>query len=177
MKKILFLVLIATLFLSCEQAEQRYFGESAETATLEAGIAAYESGDWEQWRSHFADTAKIYVNSTEAMSLDDRVNQLTEMTTAWADYGFNKDDDHIEMVVDKLDETWVYYWATHSGSLKANNKKLEIPVHLAVRFEGGKIVAEHVYFDATELNAEMAALAAAAEAAESAEDDSGDSPE
>lgn len=169
--------LIATLFVSCEQAEQRYFGESAETATLEAGIAAYESGDWDQWRSHFADTAKIYVNSTEAMSLDDRVNQLSGMASALADYGFDKDDDHIEMVLDKQDETWVYYWATHKGTFKANNKSLEIPVHLAVQFADGKIVAEHVYYDATEMNAEMAALAAAAEAAESAEDDSGDSPE
>ena len=79
--------------------------------------------------------------------------------------GFDKTDDHIEMVVDKKDETWVYYWATHKGTLK-NGKELTIPVHLAVRFDGGKIVAEHIYFDATELNNEIAAMMAAQEASE-----------
>jgi hypothetical protein len=51
-------MLALVLFIACKQ-EQRYFAESAETKSLEAGIAAYESGDWEQWRSHFADTLKF----------------------------------------------------------------------------------------------------------------------
>ena len=171
MKKLFYLLLIAILFIACNQ-EQRYFAESEEISTLEEGIAAYEAGDWEKWQAHFADTAKIYVNSTEPISVSERVANLNEMTAAMASYGFDHEDDHIEMVVDKNDETWVYYWATHKGTFAASNKTLTIPVHLAIHFVDGKAVAEHVYFDATEMNAEFAAMAAAAESAneESADD-------
>ena len=157
MKKLLLLGLTLLLFAACQQ-EQRYFAESAETKTLEAGITAYENGDWEKWKSHFADTAKIYVNSNEPMSVDARMEQFKQTTPAWANYGFDKEKAYIEMVVDKEDETWVYYWAPHNGSIKATGKELSMPIHLAVQFKDGQIVEEHVYFDGTEMNKEMAAL-------------------
>ncbi|NND52046.1 MAG: nuclear transport factor 2 family protein [Flavobacteriaceae bacterium] len=165
MRNLMYIVVVAILFAGCQQAEEkRYYAESAEIETLKAGIAAYEAADWDKWRSHFADTAKIYVNSTEAVSVDERVEGLKGMSAAMSSYGFDREDDHIEMVLDKKDQTWVYYWATHKGTIAATNKSLAIPVHLAVRFVDGKIVTEHVYFDATAMNAEFEAIAAAAEA-------------
>ena len=165
MKKLIFLGITMIIFTACQQQEQRYFGESAETKTLQAGISAYENGDWDTWRSHFADTAKIYVNSSKSMSVDERIEGLQGMTTAFKSYGFDHKEEHIEMVLDKEDETWVYYWANHQGTM-VNNKALSIPVHLAVQFSDGKIVAEHVYYDATEMNAEIAAMTQAAESTE-----------
>lgn len=158
MKKLFLLGLAVLLFAACQQ-EQRYFAESAETKTLEAGIAAYESGDWDKWKSHFADTAKIYVNSNNPLTVDARIAQFKQTTPAWANYGFDKEKAYIEMVKDKEDETWVYFWGTHNGSIKATGKKLSNPVHLAVQFKDGKIVEEHVFFDGTAMNKEMAALA------------------
>ncbi|MBT8309497.1 MAG: nuclear transport factor 2 family protein [Flavobacteriaceae bacterium] len=162
MKKLIILGLAIVLFVCCNQQEQRYFAESAQTKTLEAGIAAYESGDWDTWRSHFADTAKIFVNSKEAITLDKRVEDLAGMTSAFSSYGFDKDEAYIEMVIDKEDETWVYFWGQHEGTMK-NGKELSIPVHLAVQFTDGKIIEEHIYFDGTEMNAAMAALSAPVE--------------
>jgi len=167
MKKLLLLGFAVILFAACQQQEKkRYFAESAETKTLEAGIAAYESGDWDKWKSHFADTAKIYVNSNEPMTVDARMAQFKQTTPAWGNYGFDKEKSYIEMVLDKEDETWVYFWGTHNGSI--NGKKLSIPVHLAVQFADGKMVEEHVFFDATEINKAMEA--AATMQAESAEE-------
>jgi ketosteroid isomerase-like protein len=160
MKKLLLLGLAVLLFAACQQQTQRYFAESAETKTLEAGIAAYESGDWDQWKSHFADTAKIYVNSNEPMTVDARMAQFKQTTPAWADYGFDKEKSYIEMVLDKEDETWVYFWGPHNGSMKATGKKLSFPVHLAVQFVDGKIVEEHVFFDGTDMNKAMEEVAA-----------------
>ncbi|WP_282136812.1 nuclear transport factor 2 family protein [Seonamhaeicola maritimus] len=160
MKKLLLLGLVLSLFFSCQNKPQRYFAESAETATLKAGIAAYESGDWDTWRSYFIDTAKIYVNSIKPVGLDERAKDLAGMTSAMSSYGFNHDKEYIEMVIDKEDETWVYYWATHIGTFAATNKELSMPVHLAVQFVDGKIAEEHVYFDATTMNTEFAAVAA-----------------
>ncbi|WP_411768718.1 nuclear transport factor 2 family protein [Winogradskyella sp. A3E31] len=143
---------MVVLFTSCQEQKQRYFSDSSEIETLKAGIKAYESGDWDTWRSHFADTAKIYVNSKEPMSLSERSENLSQMTTMMSSYGFDHSDDYIEMVLDKDDETWVYYWATHNGTFAANGKSLDLQVHLAVQFKDGKIVAEHVYYDATQMN-------------------------
>ena len=166
MKKLLLLLLAVILFIACEKKPQRYFADSAEIETLKSGIKAYETGDWDKWKSHFADTAKIFVNSTKPLTIEKRVEGLKTMTSAMSAYGFNHDKEYIEMVLDKDDETWVYYWSAHKGTFAATNKELIIPVHLAVQFIDGKIVEEHVYFDATSMNGEFASIAAAAAAEE-----------
>ncbi len=149
------------LLVSCEKQEQRYFAGSAETKTFEEAVAAYESGNWEAWQGHFSDTAKIYVNSKDHVSVSDRVKELKELTAQMSSYGFDKEDQYIEMVIDKKKEKWVYYWAHHKGTLAANNKELSIPVHIAVQFTDGKITAEHVYFDGTEFSKALEEIAAA----------------
>ncbi|MEO1032460.1 MAG: nuclear transport factor 2 family protein [Bacteroidota bacterium] len=161
MKNLLILGILVLCMSSCKEHKQRYFAESDETKTLEAGIVAYESGDWDKWQSHFADTAKIFVNSKEPMTIEARRKELSSMTKAFSSYGFDKDDDFIEMVLDKDDETWVYYWGQHKGTL-VNGTELSIPVHLAVQFTDGKITAEHIYFDGTEMNAAINAMQAEA---------------
>ncbi|MDU8886956.1 nuclear transport factor 2 family protein [Yeosuana sp. MJ-SS3] len=173
MKKLFLLGLTLVLFIACqEQKPQRYFADSPEIETLKSGIKAYESGDWDAWKSHFVDTAKIFVNSIKPMSLEERADGLQSMASAMSSYGFNHDREFIEMVLDKEDETWVYYWAAHKGTFAANGKELVIPVHLAVQFVDGKIVEEHVYYDGTGMNAEFAAMEAAkaSEEAESTEE-------
>lgn len=172
MKNVLLLGILVIFLSSCEEQKQRYFAESDETKTLEAGIAAYEGGDWDTWKGHFADTAKIYVNSKEPITLDARAKNLSEMTAAFSSYGFDKESSYIEMVLDKEDETWVYFWGQHNGTM-TNGTELSIPVHLAVQFDGGKIVEEHIYFDGTEMNAAMAAMQAEAEA-EGSDDEGAD---
>jgi len=168
MKKLLVILCAAFVFVACEKQEQRYFADSAEIETLKAGINAYETGDWEKWRSHFADTAKIYVNSTKSVSPEDRGKELQEAVSNFSSYGFNHDKEYIEMVLDKEDETWVYYWATWNGEMAANQNKLSIPVHLAVQFVDGKIMEEHVYFDGTAMYVAFSELEAAQKAAEEA---------
>ncbi|WP_052143577.1 nuclear transport factor 2 family protein [Wocania ichthyoenteri] len=158
MKKLFLLGLVITLFIACQNQPQRYFAESPEIETLKAGINAYETGDWSKWKSHFADTAKIFVNSTKPITVEKRLEGLKGMTGSMSSYGFNHDKEYVEMVLDKEDETWVYYWAAHKATFSATNKELLMPVHLAVQFVNGKIVEEHIYFDGTSMNAEFEAL-------------------
>jgi len=159
MKKLFLIGLVAIFFVACQQPEQRYFAESAEIDVLKAGIAAYESGDWDTWKGHFSDTAKIFVNSSTPVDIDTRLTELKGAAAAFSTYGFDKEDEFIEMVIDKDKETWVYYWAQWNGEIAANSKKISVPVHLAVQFTDGKITKEHVYFDGTTMNKEMEALA------------------
>lgn len=159
MKKVFLVAMTIVLFVACQEKEQRYFSESAEINTLKAGIASYEAGDWTTWKSHFADTAKVYVNSDKSISVDARVTNLKETASAFSKYGFDNEEEFVEMVLDKENDTWVYYWAQHNATIAGNNKQLSIPVHLAVQFVDGKIVEEHVFFDGTEMNKEIEALA------------------
>lgn len=159
MKKLILLGLAIILFTSCQQAEQRYFSESAEIDALRAGIVAYEAGDWDTWKGHFSDTAKIYVNSKSSVNVDTRLIELKAAAAGFSTYGFDREKEYIEMVLDKDKETWVYYWAQWNGVIAANSKMISVPVHLAIQFVDGKMVEEHIYFDGTEMNNEMAALA------------------
>lgn len=152
MKNLFLTGLAIILFTACQKQEQRYFAESAETNILKAGIAAYEKGDWDTWKGYFADTAKIFVNSRESINVDARLKDLKESTATLSSYGFDKEEEYIEMVVDKKDEKWVYYWAQWTGTLAANSKTISVPVHLAVQFTDEKITKEHIYFDGTEMN-------------------------
>jgi hypothetical protein len=166
MRKLFLLGLSIILFAACQNKPQRYFSESAEIETLKSGINAYETGNWDKWKSHFSDTAKIFVNSIKPLNVDKRQEDLQAMTEAMSSYGFNHDKEYIEMVLDKEDETWVYYWANHSGTFAANNQEISMPVHLAVQFLNGKIVEEHIYFDATSMNAGFATISQEAATAE-----------
>ena len=159
MKKLIFLGLALILITACQKQEQRYFAESDEINTLKAGITAYETGDWVKWKSHFADTAKVYVNSNDAVTAQARMEELKSAVGNFSSYGFDKEKEYVEMVLDKDKETWVYYWAQWNAELSANKKTLSVPVHLALQFINGKIVEEHIYFDGTEMNKEMSALA------------------
>lgn len=162
MKNLFLLGLVLAHFIACQEKPQRYFADSAEIETLKAGVKAYENGDWDKWKSHFSDTAKIFVNSIKPLTVEKRQEGLQGITADMSSYGFNHDKEYVEMVLDKEDETWVYYWATHTATFAASNKEVSFPVHLSVQFVDGKIVEEHVYFDASSMNAEFAAIAAAA---------------
>ena len=163
MKKLFLLSLILFLFIACNEKTQRYFADSVEIETLKAEVKAYENDDWDNWKSHFSDTAKIFINSIKPLTVKKRQEGLQAMTADMASYGFNHDKEYVEMVLDKEDETWVYYWATHTATLASNNKEVSFPVHLSVQFVDGKIVEEHAYFDASSMNAAFAVIEAAAE--------------
>jgi uncharacterized protein len=69
----------------------------------------------------------------------------------FSDIHYITEEDYFEMVVTDEGETWVNFWGLWSAVLKANEQKFEIPVHVTVRFENGKIVAEHGYWNSSEI--------------------------
>ena len=149
MKKLFLLVLVITLFIACQNASQRYFESSPEIEALNSGIKAYESQDWDAWKSNFSDTAKIFHNTSKGKSLDETVSYFNQMLSNIDSYGFGKDNAVSEMVVDKDGKTWVNYWGHWKGTTKVTNKELHIPVHITAQFVNGKIVQEYVYYDAS----------------------------
>lgn len=95
MKKLFLLGLAAISLVACKQ-EQRYFAESAEIDSFKAVLTAYESGNLDAWKSHYADTAKIYANSIKAISVDENLKGQGEMIANFSSYGFDHEEEHIE---------------------------------------------------------------------------------
>ena len=147
MKKLFILGLSVILFFNCEKPKQRYFSDSPEIETVKAGIAAYESQNWEAWKANLSDTAKFYPNTTKGISATEYLENTKAMVATLSSYGFDKNRTFMEMVIDKDNETWVNYWSVWKGTIAANNKELTIPVHLTMQFVNGKIVEEYGYWD------------------------------
>jgi len=150
---------LAALFLgACQQADTRYSTTGPEVDEIKAHIAHYEAGDWEAWLGHYADTAKIYHNTTEGASPADTQKQLVANLEATSSYMFQEKDQYYERVIEDDGDTWVNFWGTWEGTLAANDQKLIIPVHVTFQVVGDKIVKEHGYYDLTELTMAMMAI-------------------
>lgn len=156
------------LFMACKETAPRYASASPEIDMVKALVSDYEEGNWESWKTHYADTVKIHHNSTEAITADALQQQLNSTIDIMSDYGFQKEGQFYEMVIDDEGEKWVNFWANWEGTIAETGQKLVIPVHLTVQIAGGKIVEEHGYYDTSPLVAIMNELAAAKKAAEEA---------
>jgi hypothetical protein len=162
MKKLILLVLAVIAITACKQ-EQRYFSESPEITDLKASINDYNTGNWEAWRAHYADTAKLYINSLKSSTAADLESAQKQLLSNFSSYGFVDKGSFAEMVIDKDNETWVNYWATWHGTLKANGKELDVPVHITSQYVNGKVVKLYDYWDSAPITAALAEIEAAKE--------------
>ncbi|RLD27554.1 MAG: nuclear transport factor 2 family protein [Bacteroidetes bacterium] len=161
MKKLILLGLAVIVMTACKQ-EQRYFSSSAEIDALKSAISALENQDWDAFKSFYTSDGEIYVNSKDSITVDQRIMDLQEITSALSKYGFDEKDQFVEMIIDDDNETWVNFWGQWSCTFKYNGKQLSIPVHITAQFIDGKASEEHIYYDGTSLSAEFNAMAAAA---------------
>lgn len=154
MKKLTFLALTIFLLSACNSNQPvRYASSSAEIDTFKSSIEHYLAQNWDEYRMLYADTATFQNNVPEdkEISLDSVINNWKQEHEMFSDIHYVADEDYYEMVVTDEDETWVNFWGLWSGTLKANGQKFEIPVHVTARFENGKIVEEHGYWNSAEL--------------------------
>ena len=172
MKRMILLTGVLILFIACKQGPERWTNQSPEIDVVKALIADYEAGDWDAWTGHYADTAKLYHNSTEAASVAETLEGLKGYLESTSKYGFSDEDIYYEMIIDDKNEKWVNFWATWEGTIDALNRDMVIPVHLTVKFSGDKIVEEHAFYNLAEFAAAMNEIAAMQEEEESSEDES-----
>ncbi len=159
MKKLFLLGLAVILFIGCKKQEQRYFAHSPEMNSMKASITEYANGDWDAWSAHFADTAKFYVNSNKGLNIDEFKKGQLDLLSNFSSYGFVEKNSWMEMVVDTTEETWVNYWATWHGVLKANNQEIDVPVHISSRFVDGKVVHLENYWDSAPITSALTEIA------------------
>jgi len=162
--KNLVILMLAVLIFSCQpEQKQRYFSESAEIDLAKEHIKNYVAGNFEGMLALYADTAKIFHNSTDPV---DAKALTDDMRTSLADISnYDFDNLYFEMTIDAQEETWVLFWGDWKGNLKANDQELIVPVHVAYRFVDGKIASEYAYYDNLPLANALAEIAEAEEEA------------
>lgn len=147
MKNLFLVGLAIVLFTSCNTKPERYTQQSPEIENYKAGIKDYTEKNWESLVSHYADTANVFFNTTIPM----RASKIPEFhqnnETVFSSRGFVKEGQEYEMAITDEGKTWVNFWGVWKGTLAANNKVIEIPVHLTAQFIDGKIVREYGYWD------------------------------
>ncbi len=151
MKKALLLGLVVILFTACqEQKPERYTVNSPEIDITKTLIKDYLDGNWENWITHYSDTAKVHHNSIESISPEQLKEGFKETLSNYSSYGFSDKDIFYEMVLDDKNDTWVYFWGTWEGKFKGTDKEFVIPVHVALKFVDAKIVEEYAYYDTSQ---------------------------
>jgi len=171
MKKLILLGFSILLFTACEN-QVRYTQSSPEIDVINAIISDYENGDWENWKGHYSDTAKIYHNSYDiGMTPDEALKVLQEGLADISSYEFVDDEDEIEMLTADNGRTWVNFWGLWRGKLAANDKELVIPVHVSFQMVDLKVVREYGYWDNAPTMMALMEINAAKAAAEEADEE------
>lgn len=157
MKKVILFFIPVLLLLACqtESVKQQYFTSSPEIDLVRKGNAAYAAGNWQELRSMYADTAKVYDNVWEdslALSPDNFISALQTSVENYTEYTI-ADNAIYEMVINDEGQTWVHNWFLWKGKHK-NGMDVSIPIHLSFQ-----VVDDKVAFQANMYNTLPAYLA------------------
>nr|WP_297785648.1 nuclear transport factor 2 family protein [uncultured Allomuricauda sp.] len=168
MKKIFLFSIMAVLALSaCQQGHVRHTQDSPEIDTVKELISNYNSKTFDT--SMYADTSKTFYNTSKnPMSASEAMDYHRQTDANYASRGFQGENQEYEMVVTDDGETWVNCWLDWKGTMAANNKEIDIPIHLTYQFVDGKIVREYGYWDPSEIVMELQKIEAEAKMAEEA---------
>jgi len=154
MKNLFFAGILLVLFTNCEQ-KQRYTQQSPEIETVKSIIKDYDSKNYENLTSHFADTAKVSINNNKPFNASELPEFHGQSDGFYSSRGFLTDDLEFEMVVTDEGKTWVNFWGTWKGTLASSGKDYLIPIHLTYQFIDGKVVKQYGYWDGTEITMAM----------------------
>lgn len=166
MNKLILFSGIAALLFACE-GKQRYTQKSAEIETIKSIIGNYVNGEWDAYQSHYAEGAQIFFNTTEEnpATIQEIIAQQKLELEGMSSYSIDREGEAIEMVLDDKGETWVNYWSVWKGTMAANGKTYETPIHITSQFVNGKIVKAFGYWDNAPLQLDGMALQMEAEKA------------
>ena len=160
MSRFLFVLVLVLAVSGCQNKHnERYRTSSSEIDLLKKGIQAYEKADWQSWQEQYADSAKIFQNNWHGgVSPEEIQKKHIVLISKLSNYGFVKEDMVMEQIIDDQGKTWVNFWGLWRGTLKANDKTVEIPVHLSIQFSEGKIVKEFGFWNFALLKDELKAV-------------------
>lgn len=155
MKGLFFPTLSIFIFLSACNQKKQYTESSPEIDTYKKVVADYENRDWDDFVTHYADSAKILIHVTDkdAINATQLASSNKEDANGFKDWKYaNK---KFLMLTKDNGETWVYFNGLWQGTFIPNNKLYEIPAQINVQFTNGKIVREEGYWDISNIMSDI----------------------
>jgi len=148
MKKLILLTFVIMSLTACKEGESRYTQTSPEIENSKTIIQDYNSKNYESLASHYADTANIYFNTkSNVLKPTNLANYHQQNDANYSERGFIEEGQDYEMVKTDDGKTWVNFWGTWQGTLKATGEKQELTVHMTTQYINGKVVESHGYWD------------------------------
>ncbi len=152
MKKIIaFPIFLLFLFTACNDSSKNYFTEtSPEIDTMRQMIKDYEAGEWESYKSHYTEDAKVYHNrvNSDPRTVDMAIEEHKTFISQVKNFKYSTTENQtVEMIIDSKGITWVSFWGVWTGNFTESGNEAQIIVHITSKFENGKIVQEHMYWD------------------------------
>ena len=152
MKKLIIITFVIISMTACKEQESRYTQASPEIENSKALIKDYNSKNYESLVSHYADTANIYFNTKSNVLKPKNLAKYHQQNDVnYSERGFLKEGQEYEMVKTDDGRTWVNFWGTWQGILKATGEKHELLVHMTTQYKNGKVVESHGYWDSASI--------------------------
>ena len=148
MKKLIGILLVAVLFASCQTQKKQWFDASTEIDLVKKLDASFAGADWTTFRGSFADTAKIWVNtswSEPGISADTLTARFTVSRAGMTSLKLS--NEVYEMIETDDGNRWVHRWGVWEGTL-ANGKSATWTSNASFVVSGGKISTAGYIFNA-----------------------------
>lgn len=117
-------------------------------ATAKATMKAYETGDWENLRSHLQEHATIYgLGHFDSMTVDETISYWTDgRKNAEPILADNGSWLNVSQTEGNQKGDWVYHWGNNTISYD-NGESVTFPFHIALKMQDHKVIEAHFYYD------------------------------
>lgn len=116
--------------------------------TAKATVKAYETGDWDELRSHLKEDAWIFgVGNTDSLNVD----QTLEYWSKGRETAIPSIAEEGSWFAASIDSgarkgNWVFHWGTNTLTYQ-NGEEITFPYHVAMKIEDDKVVESHFFYD------------------------------
>ena len=136
--------LFVVLVLSASAAEP----EDAAAQMIREKFGDYHAGDWDAWKSKYADGAKIFYNSVDtSLTVDEAVAGHVQSIVPLSHYRFRDEDTRITAVLDENGYMRVHFVSVWRATFSSTGESVAVPTAVEYLIENGKVVEERGYWD------------------------------
>jgi hypothetical protein len=146
MRKILCLLSLLSI-MACQAPKTQYFETGPEIESVQKSLEAFLKQDWATFRSIYADSAKIAVNTSDNgkfINNDQHIEEEKATHAGFTDIKFN--DVEYKMIITDKGEKWVLMWFNASAKAKSG-VEVRVTGHEKFLFVDGKIVFQMNFYD------------------------------
>lgn len=146
---------ILLLFLSMTAVAQtnnsaslKYLAAQEDLTVAQATVQAYETGDWDELRSHLSPEAKIYgLGNTDTLTVDETLTYWSRgRDDATPTLSENGTWLTVSMEEGPRKGNWVMYWGTNTLTYR-NGEDISFPFHVSMKMEDNQVIEAHFYYD------------------------------